>query len=116
MNLPMSKFSRRIWLAVALSAVGGMAQVAEAAVAEATKIQVTDMHCAHCARKIAGKLIAVRGVASVRTSVSAHTATISHQPSQQPSAKALWEAVEKAGFKPIKLEGPAGTFTEKPKE
>ena len=30
------------------------------------------------------------------------------------SAKALWEAVEQAGFKPTKLEGPTGKFTAKP--
>ena len=28
----------------------------------------------------------------------------------------LWEAVEKAGKVPVKLEGPSGTFTSKPKK
>jgi Cu+-exporting ATPase len=80
-----------------------------------TLIEVHNMHCAACARKIAGKLYAVPGVVAVRTDVAANTATITPQQQRQPSPKAMWEAVEKAGFKPIKLEGPAGTFSSKPR-
>lgn len=32
----------------------------------------------------------------------------------KPSGKALWEAIEKAGFTPKKLETPDGTFDKKP--
>jgi copper chaperone CopZ len=78
-------------------------------------IEVDDMHCANCARKIASKLYGVPGVVAVRTSVTANTATITPQQQRQPSPKALWEAVEKAGFKPVKLQGPQGVFVSKPR-
>ena len=31
------------------------------------------------------------------------------------SPRSLWEAVDKAGYEPTKLEGPGGSFTTKPK-
>lgn len=109
--------SRRVCMLALLSVLSLGNGLAEGALAaDVTTIQVTDMHCANCARKIAGKLIAVPGVLKIQTNVSAHKATITPQQSKQPSPKAIWEAVEKAGFKPVKLEGPAGSFTEKPKE
>jgi copper chaperone CopZ len=86
-----------------------------AATPTATVIDVHNMHCAACARKIAGKLYGVPGVVAVRTNVEANTATITPQERKQPSPKALWEAVEKAGFKPLRLAGPYGTFVSRPK-
>jgi len=106
--------ARRVFLGAMLATLSTTA--VEAAQTQVTSIRVTDMHCSNCARKIAGKLVAVPGVLNVRTSVLSHTATITPQQSKAPSPKAIWEAVEKAGFKPVKLEGPAGVFTEKPKE
>ncbi len=81
----------------------------------ATVIVVDDMHCANCARKIAGKLYAVPGVVDVKANVPANTATVVPQQQRQPSPRAMWEAVEKAGFQPLKLQGPYGTFLSKPK-
>ena len=81
---------------------------------EVTTIQVSNMHCANCAKKIASKLYAVPGVVAVKTNVATDTAWVTPQQQRRPSPKAMWEAVEKAGFKPIKLEGPGGTFTAKP--
>ncbi|MBL8825755.1 MAG: heavy-metal-associated domain-containing protein [Planctomycetaceae bacterium] len=108
--------NRRVWLSLALSSItlGSTAQAAGAA--DEYSISVTDMHCSNCARKIAGKLLAVQGVRGVRTSVQTHTATVVAQPAKTLSGKAIWEAVEKAGFKPVKLTTPSGAFTEKPKE
>jgi len=60
-------------------------------------------------------LTTVSGVESVRPDVEAQLAKVTHQAGKTPSPKAMWEAVEKAGFKPKKIESPAGTFTEKPK-
>lgn len=85
-----------------------------AASSEVTMIQVDDMHCADCAKKISSKLYGVPGVIAVKTNVKVHTAWITPQQQRKPSPKAMWEAVEKAGFKPVKLQGPAGTFTAKP--
>lgn len=80
-----------------------------------TVIEVHNMHCNDCARKIASKLYGVPGVVAVRTNVKANTATITPQQQRRPSPKAMWEAVEKAGFKPIKLVGPEGEFRGKPR-
>jgi copper chaperone CopZ len=77
-------------------------------------IHVDNMHCAHCARKIAGKLYAVPAVVAVKTNVPASTALVFPQANRDPSPRALWEAVEKAGFKPVKLEAPSGTYGSKP--
>jgi Cu+-exporting ATPase len=85
-----------------------------AASSEVTAIQVDNMHCADCAKRIASKLYGVPGVIAVKTNVKVHTAWITPQQQRKPSPKAMWEAVEKAGFKPVKLQGPTGTFTAKP--
>ena len=111
--------SRRAMLALFMSLAAGVIPAGVQAAQQTTKvttIRVSDMHCANCARKIAGKLVTVSGVLQVRTHLASHTATISPQQTKQPSPKAMWEAVEKAGFKPVKLEGPSGVFTEKPAE
>ena len=79
-----------------------------------TTITVTDMHCKHCAQKIASKLYLVPGVLEVRASLKANQARISPQANLAPSPKALWEAIEAAGFVPVSLSGPAGEFTSKP--
>lgn len=80
-----------------------------------TTISVPDMHCMGCAKKMAAKLYEVPGVATVKADVEKTTIIISPKPQQASSPKLLWEAVEKAGYKPAKLEGPSGRFTEKPK-
>jgi copper chaperone CopZ len=101
------------WLLGTLS-TAAVSQQLLAAPPVTTVIEVHNMHCADCARRIARKLYAVPGVVGVRTNVAANTATISPQQRKQPSPKAMWEAVEKAGFKPLRLEGPYGTFVSKP--
>lgn len=77
-------------------------------------IQVTDMHCATCASKIARKIYAVPGVVRVDTNLQQHRAWITPQQAKSPSLRAVWEAVEKAGFKPVRLDGPTGSFSSKP--
>jgi copper chaperone CopZ len=104
-------FCRSSLLATAALALGQAAQAAS----PGTLIEVDDMHCANCARKIASKLYGVPGVVAVRCNVAANTAAITPQQQRQPSPKAMWEAVEKAGFKPVKLQGPHGIFTTKPR-
>lgn len=79
-----------------------------------TTITVPDMHCMGCAKKMANKLDAVPGVAQVQANVELTTLTVTPKVQQAPSPRALWEAVEKAGYKPSKLEGPGGTFVKKP--
>ncbi len=79
-----------------------------------TTITVPDTHCMGCAKKMANKLYEVPGVAQVQANVEATTLTVSPKPQQAASLRALWEAVEKAGYKPSKLAEPGGTFTKKP--
>jgi copper chaperone CopZ len=81
-------------------------------------IYVSDMHCAGCAKKIAGKLYRVKGVVKVRTHLKQNLAIVTPQAKKQVDAKAAWVAVQKAGFKPTKMIGPQGTFVadEKTKE
>lgn len=78
-------------------------------------IYVDDMHCADCAKKIASRLYAVKGVVEVRADVPKSIAYVVPQKDKQLAARELWEAVEKAGFKPIKLETPQGVYKSKPK-
>jgi copper chaperone CopZ len=73
-------------------------------------IYVGDMHCATCAKKIAGKLYRLKGVVKVRTDVKANLAVVTPQKKKQIDAKAAWAAVQSAGFSPSKLIGPQGTF------
>lgn len=83
-----------------------------------TAIYVGDMHCAHCAKKISGKLFRVKGVMKVRTNVKQHVAIVTPQSKKVVDVKAAWKAVQSAGFEPTKLVGPEGSFTadEKSKE
>jgi copper chaperone CopZ len=79
-----------------------------------TVITIEDLDCPTCAKKVEKAVAAVPGVASVKTDVAKMTATVTPQADKAPSARAMWEAVEKAGFQPTKLQGPGGTFTSKP--
>ncbi len=80
-----------------------------------TTISVKGMHCAGCASKVASKLDALAGVQKSKVDAEKSVAIVTPKPKSALSPKALWEAVEKAGYEPIKLVGPSGTFTEKPK-
>lgn len=81
-----------------------------------TWIFVEDMHCSNCAKKIARKLYNVSGVVKVQANVPKDYAVVTPQEGAQLSPRALWEAVEQAKFKPVKLQGPNGIFTKKPSE
>ena len=79
-----------------------------------TWVFVDDMHCSNCAKKIARKLYTVSGVVKVQANVAKNYAVVTPQAGTQLSPRALWEAVEQANFKPVKLQGPSGVFTSKP--
>ncbi len=79
-----------------------------------TVIYVGDMHCKTCAKKISRKLYAVKSVVKVRTDVKADVAIITPQQKKTLDTGALWSAAQQAGFQPLKLVGPAGTFTPDP--
>lgn len=79
-----------------------------------TTITIEDIHCSGCAKRISARLAEVNGVATAKTDVKTKTAIVTPKPNVVLSPRALWEAVEKAGNQPSKLEGPSGTFTDKP--
>jgi copper chaperone CopZ len=78
--------------------------------ANETAIYVADMHCAGCAKKIAGRLFRVKGVMRVRTDYRVDLAIVTPQAKKQLDPKALWAAVQAARKHPTKLIGPHGTF------
>ena len=79
-----------------------------------TVVTISGLHCAVCAKKVAKKLELVTHVASVNVDVKSSEASVTPAKDKHPSPKALWEAVEAAGYKPTKLVGPAGEFKKKP--
>lgn len=102
-------------LLFALAIAWASGQTAWAADVRPTVVTVKGMHCAGCAKKIAGKLTAVGGVKEVQADVPKSYFVVTPKERQVLSPKALWEAVEKAGYATVKLEGPSGTFTAKPR-
>jgi copper chaperone CopZ len=99
----------------ALSACGAFSTKAFAAQPTYTTIIVDDMHCGSCAKKIAAQLYAVPGVIEVRADVKKSAAYVVPQKRKTPSPRLMWEAVEKAGFKTVKMIGPGGSFSQKPR-
>lgn len=106
--------NRNWWEVVGALAVLVLGVVVYAAPTATTTITVPDMHCMGCAKKMQAQLQQVPGVANSQPNVPAATLIVLPTQAQAPSPKAMWEAIEKAGYKPTKLEGPNGTFTSKP--
>jgi copper chaperone CopZ len=106
---------RTRWRAVlAAVAVLAWAQALPAQEPTRTTITIEDLHCAGCAKRVVRRLTTVRGVAAAQAELKTSSVTVTPQAQRAPSPRDLWEAVEKAGFRPTKLVGPAGTFTAKP--
>ncbi|MDX1945567.1 MAG: heavy-metal-associated domain-containing protein [Pirellulaceae bacterium] len=79
-----------------------------------TTVVVHNMHCDACAKKIARKVYALPGVVEVRADVPKNLAYVVPQQGKTLSSRAVWEAVESAGFKVARLQSPEGNFTAKP--
>lgn len=77
-------------------------------------VTIEGMHCAACAKAVARKLRAVPQVADASVDVNTRQATVTPVQGRDISARGLWEAVEAAGYRPSRIETPAGTFTSKP--
>ena len=91
------------------------AATASAATPTYTTMVVTDMHCSACAKKIASKLYALPQVKEVRADVKKNTAYVVPHPGRTVPPKAMWDAVEAAGFKMVRMQGPGGVYTSKPR-
>lgn len=79
-----------------------------------TTITVERM-CETCAKKIVVKLQKMPEVTKVKTDLKAKTISVTPKSNKTLSARLLWETVESGGERPVKLEGPGGTYTKKPK-
>ena len=100
-------------LAVCMTAPSRAATTINAAASNAkTTITLKVLTCESCAKKVAAKLSEVAGVGDVKSK----TAIVVPKGDATLSPLKLWEAIEKAGKEPVKLEGPSGTFTSKPKQ
>jgi len=109
-------FTRRsVCLAIASAVTLLATNLLRAADPPAITISVQGMHCAGCASKVAGNLQAVAGVQKADVNAETAVAIVTAKAKKAPSPRAMWEAVEKAGYKPTKLIGPTGTFTAKPR-
>lgn len=66
-------------------------------------IEVEDLHCGSCAKKVARKLYAVQGVKNVSTDLKKDRVTITLTARQPVEPVTLWRAVERGGQKPVLL-------------
>ena len=109
------RFAKVSLVALLTVTLGSLALAQNPAPVPSTNILVPDMHCMGCAKKMATELHKVPGVGQVLVSVETTTMAVRAKDGQAASPRGLWEAIEKAGYRPTRLEGPSGTFTTKPK-
>jgi copper chaperone CopZ len=110
----MTRISRGAACLVILLSLASWGDVQAVSPVPYTTIYVQNMHCADCAKQIARKLYAIPGVVEVRADVAKNIAYVVPQKDKSLHPRALWEAVESAGFQVARLEGPHGAFTSKP--
>jgi copper chaperone CopZ len=79
-----------------------------------TRITVEKMCCSKETKKIGAALYVRPGVKLVECNVKAKLVFITPQANKQLSPRMIWECIEEADCLPVKLEGPHGTFTQKP--
>lgn len=89
--------------------------MAQAPAPPSTAIVVPKMHCKGCAQTMATELYKVPGVGQVFVKLETTTMIVHAKDGQAPSPRGMWEAVERAGYQPSRLQGPSGVFTSKPK-
>jgi len=81
-----------------------------------TTLTIKGMHCPSCAKKLAARLKKIAGVGKISIDPKKGLAVVEPKNSRQPpSPRAQWAAVEKSGFKMVRLAGPFGNFKKKPK-
>ncbi|MGB6043018.1 MAG: heavy-metal-associated domain-containing protein [Pirellulales bacterium] len=101
-------------LLLAFATVSGVQSNVSAADLPYTWIFITDMHCGNCAKKINAKLSSLEGVAKVQCDLENDFAVITPNTGANISPRQVWEAIEAIEFTPVKLQGPSGTFKDKP--
>jgi len=91
-------------------------QASTPATPAATEITVEGMDCPSCAGRLVAKLNAVAGVAKAEADLKTSKLRIAARERATVSPRALWDTVATSGFTPTRLEGPAGTFTARPRD
>jgi copper chaperone CopZ len=81
---------------------------------KSTVITVGEM-CGGCVKQINAKLKTIPEIAKVECDLNTKSVTITPKPEVTLSPKMLWETFDSIGKTPVKLTGPDGTFTSKPK-
>lgn len=67
------------------------------------EIFVSDLHCATCAKKVARKLYALKGVRKVQASLKNDLLIVQLPPKQPVPVAALWNAVAASETPPVEL-------------
>lgn len=104
----------RIVLLGCLLTVGPMVTAIEAASPARVTTITLKMENENCAKRITTSLREVPNVGELRSDVEKRTVMVTPAGLRSPSARALWEAVEKTGHAVVQLQGPQGKFTSKP--
>lgn len=96
--------------------VGLMITATEAASPARVTTITVKMGNENCVKRITTSLREAPNVSEVRSNVETQTVTVTPAGLRSPSARALWEAVEKTGHAVVQLQGPQGKFTSKPEK
>lgn len=111
----MQNLSRLLLVSVAAISLVGLARAQQPVQPVAyTVIQVSEMHCDGCGKRIGSKLQATPGVRAVQYDVEKKLLWVHPNPGAMLSPRALWEAVERGSDRPVMIQGPTGTFRSKP--
>ena len=114
MKHPYSLLSQLVLLLVLFGLIGAIAVQANAEEAVATteakslpvgvvEIDVVEIHCSTCAKKLTRKLYVVKGVKKVDASVSDNSAVIELSKETAVDPKAIWQAAIAGGTEPTEL-------------
>ena len=82
---------------------------------DATVVSVKKL-CPTCGKKIVQKLEQLPQTQSASIDVEQRIVQVVAKPGHNLSPRLIWEIVEKGGEQPVRLQGPAGTFTAKPQK
>lgn len=80
-----------------------------------TVLTVPTMDCNGCAKKVTAQMQVLPGVSRVVPNAETRVVYITSQDGVGVSPRAIWEAAEKAGFPPTKIDSPYGVFATKPR-
>ncbi len=81
-----------------------------------TTITIEELACDCAVMAVTRMLTEITEVDKVKVDLKSKTAVVTPKAKATLSPIKLWEAIIEAGEKPVKLVGPSGTFTSKPRK